>query len=47
VQNQLTTLIVDDERLARKDLITFLAKHPIINVVGEEDNVLEAIQAIE
>jgi two-component system LytT family response regulator len=45
--NQLTALIVDDERLARKDLISLLSEHPNINVVGEADNVSAAIQSIE
>ncbi|MCU0645399.1 MAG: hypothetical protein MUC94_14225 [bacterium] len=35
--NQFTALIVDDERLARKDLISTLPRHPNINVVGEAD----------
>jgi two-component system LytT family response regulator len=47
VQNQLTAIIVDDERLARKDLITLLSKHSIINVVGEADNVSASSQTIE
>ncbi|HEX9972138.1 MAG TPA: hypothetical protein VGD14_08720 [bacterium] len=43
MQKQLTTaLIVDDERVARKDLISLLAEHPNLNVVGEADNVSAA-----
>ncbi len=40
-------LIIDEERLARKDLISLLSEHPNINVVGEADNVSTSIQAIE
>lgn len=47
MQNQLTALVVDDERLARKDLISLLAEHPTIKIVGEADHVSAAIQAIE
>lgn len=38
MQNQLATLIVDDKRLARKDLISLLSEHPNIKVVGEANN---------
>lgn len=37
-------LIVDDERLARKELIKLLEEHPIIEVVGEAVNADEAFQ---
>ncbi|HEU5292073.1 MAG TPA: LytTR family DNA-binding domain-containing protein [Cyclobacteriaceae bacterium] len=37
-------LIVDDERLARKELIKLLEDHPGIEVVGEAMNAEEAIQ---
>jgi two-component system LytT family response regulator len=37
-------LIVDDERLARKELIKLLEDHPSIEVVGEAMNAEEAIQ---
>lgn len=47
MQKQLTALIIDDERLARKDLISLLSEHPNIKVVGEADDVSSAIQAIE
>ncbi len=47
MQKHFTALIVDDERLARKDLISILSEHPHINVVGEADDVSSAIQAIE
>jgi two-component system LytT family response regulator len=39
-------LIVDDERLARKELIKLLEEHPIIEVVGEAMNADEAFQMI-
>jgi two-component system, LytTR family, response regulator len=39
-------LIVDDERLARKELIKLLEDHPMIEVVGEAMNADEASQMI-
>ncbi len=39
-------LIVDDERLARKELIKLLEDHPLIEVVGEAVNAEEAIQLV-
>jgi len=39
-------LIVDDERLARKELIKLLEEHPSIEVVGEAMNADEAEQMI-
>jgi two-component system LytT family response regulator len=40
-------LIVDDERLARKELMKLLAEHPSIEVVGEAANADEADKMIE
>ncbi len=40
-------LIIDDERLARKDLISLLRDHDNIVVVGEADDVPSAARAIE
>jgi len=39
-------LVVDDERLARKDLISLLGGHDNISVVGEADDVSSAVNAI-
>jgi two-component system LytT family response regulator len=39
-------LIVDDERLARKELIKLLEDHPMIEVVGEAINAEEANQMV-
>ena len=39
-------LIVDDERLARKELMKLLEEHPMIEVVGEAVNADEAFQMI-
>lgn len=39
-------LIVDDERLARKELMKLLEEHPMIEVVGEAVNAEEAFQMI-
>lgn len=41
------TLIVDDERLARKELINLLSAHPEIEIIGECANADEAIAAIK
>ena len=40
-------LVIDDERLARKELITLLEAHPSIEVVGEAMNADEAEKMIE
>ena len=40
-------LIVDDERLARKELMKLLEEHPSIEVVGEATNADEADKMIE
>lgn len=39
-------LIIDDERLARKELTTLLAKHPEVEIVGEAANADEAEKLI-
>lgn len=39
-------LIIDDERLARKELMTLLEEHPSIEIVGEATNADEAEQLI-
>jgi two-component system LytT family response regulator len=39
-------LIVDDERLARKELMKLLEDHPMIEVVGEAMNADEALQMV-
>jgi two-component system, LytTR family, response regulator len=46
MQEQLRTLLVDDERLARAELRSMLASHPEITVTGEADRVRAAVQAI-
>ncbi len=40
------TIIVDDERLARKELRSMLAEHPQIEVAGEAETVGQAIDLI-
>lgn len=39
-------LIIDDERLARKELIKLLEEHPSIEIIGEASNADEAIELI-
>ncbi|MBU0473607.1 MAG: LytTR family DNA-binding domain-containing protein [Bacteroidetes bacterium] len=41
------TLVVDDEKYARSDLIDILSVYPNIKVVGEAKNIKSAIEAIE
>ncbi|HEU4409126.1 MAG TPA: response regulator [Polyangiaceae bacterium] len=43
----LSALIVDDERLARRELRTLLAAHDAIEVVGEASSVREAVRRVE
>ena len=40
-------LVIDDERLARKDLISLLGAHDNIRVIGQADDVPSAVRAIE
>jgi two-component system LytT family response regulator len=40
-------LIVDDERLARKDLISLLRPYAQVSVIGEADSVPSAVKAIQ
>lgn len=47
MKKQYTALIVDDERLARKDLTTLLSEYKDVKIVGEADNVSTAVKAIE
>lgn len=39
-------IIVDDERLARKELMTLLEEHPMIEIIGEAMNAEEAVPMI-
>lgn len=40
------TLIIDDERLARKELITLLSEYTEIEIIGECDSAASAIESI-
>jgi two-component system LytT family response regulator len=40
-------LVIDDERLARKELISLLESHPEIEIIGECNNADNAIKKIE
>jgi len=43
----LNVLVIDDERLARRDLISLLGAYENIHVVGQADDVPSAVRAIE
>ena len=47
MSNELKAVIVDDERLARRELLSMLASHPEVTVVGEADSVSTAARKIE
>jgi two-component system LytT family response regulator len=47
VDKKFKVLIVDDERLARKDLASMLSEYPEVELVGEAQDVPSAIKAIE
>ena len=42
-----TAVIVDDERLARRELASMLIEHEQISIVGEADDVNSALKVIE
>lgn len=44
---KIKALLIDDERLARKELTTLLAEHPEIEIVGEAANAEEGICMID
>jgi two-component system LytT family response regulator len=46
VPEQLSAIIVDDERLARRELQSLLAEHPEVTIVGEADSVTSAAALI-
>ena len=43
---RMSAILVDDERLARKELRTMLAEHETIEVIGEAENVEQAARLI-
>jgi len=47
MKKKLKALIIDDERLARRDLILLLKPFSQIDVIGEADSVSAALKAIE
>ena len=44
--DRFTAILVDDERLARKELRSMLAEHEIIDVVGEAETVRQAAELV-
>jgi two-component system LytT family response regulator len=47
MKKSINVLVIDDERLARKDLISLLSAYDNITVVGEADDVPSAVKAIQ
>jgi two-component system, LytTR family, response regulator len=47
VKRVFNVLVIDDERLARKDLISLLGAHENIRVIGQADDAPSAVRAIE
>jgi two-component system LytT family response regulator len=44
--DRFTAILVDDERLARKELRSMLAEHEIIEVIGEAETVAQAAELV-
>lgn len=44
---KLTAIIVDDERLARRELLSLLSEFAEISIVGEAENLTEAVNLIQ
>ncbi|MBU2892765.1 LytTR family DNA-binding domain-containing protein [Colwellia sp. D2M02] len=47
MDNQLNAIIIDDERMARQELLRLLKKHPHIHVVAQAENIEQGFDAIE
>lgn len=47
MKRPLNALVIDDERLARKDMISLLSAYDNITVIGEAEDVPSAVSAIE
>ena len=47
MKRPLSALVIDDERLARKDLISLLSAYDNITVIGEAEDVPSAVSAVE
>src|ERR1044072_9233129 len=45
--DRFTAILVDDERLARKELRTMLAEHEIIDVIGDAETVAQAAALVQ
>jgi two-component system, LytTR family, response regulator len=43
---KIRTLIIEDEELARKLLLTYLSEHPDLEIIGECENGFEGVKAI-
>jgi two-component system LytT family response regulator len=47
MDKSLNAIIIDDERMARQELLRLLKKHPHINIVAQAENIDQGYDAIE
>lgn len=47
MKENISAIIIDDERLARKELASMLSEFPNISILGEADDVTSAVEQIE
>ncbi len=47
MKEKISAIIIDDERLARKELASMLSEFPNISILGEADDVKSAVEQIE
>jgi len=47
MDKSLNAIIIDDERMARQELLRLLKKHPHINVVAQAENIDQGLEEIE
>ena len=47
MDKSLNAIIIDDERMARQELLRLLKKHPHINVVSQAENIDQGLEEIE
>ena len=47
MDKQLNAIIIDDERMARQELLRLLKKHPNVNIVAQAENIDQGYDEIE